>query len=396
MRKKFVSLLLSFGLMLTACTNSGNGVATLTEITSATLEATAKTEAIETAAKLETETENLFPEFTGIEISDEALENFSIRGSSSGGYHVFCYDEDMIYFSDINDGWRLYSYDGENVSLILDQQAHYIYYYDNCIYFLSGRNVDALTCEPNGILYKFDIESNEVTKLTDEIVHLPRADETGIYYSKEYEDKFYIYRLDEESGKDERLYEGYAYYRIGDYEISREVIGQKGVDDVYEYYFLKDDEKTCFLSGTTVCYDFIQDGVFYYKDWDFILHTIDLRTGEKNILPIDYSFSILDDEIYYYDDDKWGARSLFRWQNGEPELMFTIGLNLPFDTGYRGNYEDHDINDYIIYNIKGVMDDGKSLYVYVYPPNGIYKETHLGKIEPLDDGSGDFVLTMIS
>ena len=395
MRKKFVSLLLICSLTLTACTNSGGEDTTLTETTYAPSEATTQTESSETIAESETEAENAPLEFTGIEISDEALGNFSIRGSSAGGYHVFCYSDDMVYFSDINKGWRLYSYDGEKASLILDKQAYYLYYYDNCIYFLSGRSVDALTCEPNGILYKFDIESNEVTKLTDEIVHLPRADETGIYYSKEYEDKFYIYRLDEESGKDERLYEGYAYYRIGDYEISRKVIGKKGEDEVYDYYLLKGDEKICFLSGTTVCYDFIQDGIFYYKDWDFVLHTIDLRTGENNILPIDYSFTILDDEIYYYDYDRVGVPCLFRWQNGEPELMFTIGLDLPFDTGYRGNYEDHDISGYIIYTIKGVMNDGKSLYVYVYPPNGVYKETHLGKIEPLDDGSGDYVLTMI-
>lgn len=393
MRKRFVSLFLICGLSLTACSNSGGEDATLTETTSAASEATAKTEASETAAESETEAENAPLEFTGVEISDEALENFSIEDDSSSSYHVFCYDKDMIYFSDINDGWRLYSYDGENVSLILDQQAYYIYYYDNCIYFLSGRNVDALTCNPNGILYKFNIESDEVTKLTDEIVHLPRADETGIYYSKEYDGKFYIYRLDEESGEEERLYEGYAYYRIGDYEISRVEAGKKGGDEIYDYYLLKGDEKICFLSGTTVFYDFIHDGVFYYKDQEFKTHTIDLKTGEKNILPIK-RITFLGNEIYYCADDPIGCYSIYRWNDEEPELIYLIGRNLPFDTGFRGNWEDHDILGYGVYGLNRIYSDNKTLYAYVYPPNDVH-EFHLAKVGPLDDGSGDYIIDPI-
>ena len=394
MRKIILSLILICGLALTACTNSGGDDAVFSETTSAASEATAKIEGSETAKESETESENTPLEFTGIDISDEALEKFSIKGNSNlYDVHEFCSTEDMVYFSNINNGWKLYSYDGENAKLILDKKVHYLYYFDNNIYFLSDRNV--YDNPVNGILYKYDTESEEVTKLTDEDVYFPRVDETGIYYSKKYEDKFYIYRFDEQTGEEERLYEGSAYCRIGDYEISREVTGKKGEDEVYDYYLLKDDEKICLVSGTTIHYDFIQDGIFYYKDWSNKLHTIDLRTGEKNTMPMRYTFTVLDHEIYYWDGDQWGAQSLFHWQDGEPELMFTIGLNIPFDTGYRGNYEDHDINGYIVYSLKDITNDGKSLYVYVYPPNGKYEETHLGKIEPLDDGSGDYVLTMI-
>ena len=395
MRKNFISLFLICGMMLTACTNSSEEDTTLTETTSAASEATTQTEASETAAESEPEPDNLFPEFTGIEISDEALENFSFSGDNNPyDTHEFCSSGDMVYFSNINDGWKLYSYDGENAKLILDQKTHYLYYFDNSIYYLTDSNVKGSS--PNGgTLYKYDIESEEITKLTDEDVYFPRVDETGIYYSKKYEDKFYIYRFDEQTGEDERLYEGSAYCRIGDYEISREVTGKKGEDELYDYYLLKGDEKICFLSGTTIYFDLIQDGIFYYKDWDYKLHTIDLRTGEKDTLPFGFTFTILDHEIYYWDTDQWSGHSLFHWKDGEPELMYTIGLNITFDTGYRGNYEDHDINGYIVYNLKDITNDGKSLYVYLYPPNGKYDETHLGKIEPLDDGSGDYVLTMI-
>ena len=389
MRKNFISLFLICGLMLTACTNSCGRGTTLTETISATL-----AEAGETAQESETEAENAPPEFTGVEISDEAIENFSIEEDSSGGYHIFCYNEDMVYFSDINDGWRLYSYDGENVSLILDQQAYYLYYYDNCIYFLSDRNVDALNNDKDGFLYKYDIESKEVTKLTDEMVYLPRVDETGIYYSKKYEGKFYIYRLDEESGEDERLYEGYAYYRIGDYEISREEIGKKGQNKVYDYFLLKNDEKICFLSETTVFYDFIHAGVFYYKASDLKMHTIDLKTGEKNILPISSRVTFLGDEMYYCADDPIGCYSIYRWNDAEPELIYLIGRNLPFDTGFRGNWEDHDILGHGVYGLQCVYSDNKTLYAYVYPSNVAY-EFHLAKVGPLDDGSGDYIIDPI-
>ena len=393
MRKRFVSLLLICGLMLTACTNSGGEDMILTEATSAASEATAKTEAGETAQ--ESETENAPPEFTGIEISDEDLENFSFESSFSGGYYqILCYSEDTIYFSDINEGWRPYSYDGEKASLILDQQAHYLYYYDNCIYFLSDRNVDALEYYPEGILYKFDIESGNVTKLTDEYVHVPKADETGIYYSKKIDGKFYIYRLDEESGEEERLYEGYSYYRIGDYEISRVETGKKGEDEVYDYYLLKGDEKICFLSGITAYFDLIHDGVFYCRDWDVVLHTVDLRTGEKNILPIKSSFAFLGDEIYYCADNSIGCYSLYHWKNEGSELMYLIGRNIPFDTGYRGNWEEHDTLGYGVYSLQRIYSDNKTLYAYVYTPTDVH-EYHLAKVGPLDDGSGDYIIDPI-
>ena len=393
MRKKFVSLILICGLALTACSNLDKEDTTLAETTSAAPEAATQTEASKTAKESDTETEDTPLEFTGIDISDEALENFSFIGDSNYyNQHEFCSSEDMVYFSNVNNGWKVYSYDGENAKLILDKKVHYLYYFDNSLYFLSDRKTNDKPAN-GGILYKYDIESEEVTKLTDEDVFFPRADETGIYYSKKYEDKFYIYRFDEQTGEDERLYEGSAYCRIGDYEISREVTGKKGEDEVYDYYLLKGNEKTCFLSGTTIYLDFIQDGIFYYKDWNYKVHTIDLRTGEKNTLPMKDCFTVLDGEIYYF-DDLFSGVNLYRWNKGEPERVITIGLDLTY-TGYRGNYEDHDINGYNIYCSKDIINDGKSLYIYVYPPNGDYFETHLGKVEPLNDGSGDYVLTMI-
>ncbi|MCM1298354.1 MAG: DUF5050 domain-containing protein [Firmicutes bacterium] len=393
MIKKFVSLILICGLALTACTNSGGDDTVQSETTLGTSEKIIETEADDTVIESKTETENAPLEFTGIDIPDETPES-SPTYSTSMKFHTFCYSEDMVYFSDFSRGWKLYSYDGENVSLIVDKKVHYLFYFDKCIYFLSDRNVGYYDYHIDGILYKYDIESGDVTKLTDENVHAPRTDETGIYYSKEYEGKYYVYRLDEESGEEERLYEGYSYYRAGDYVISREAIGKKGEDEVYDYYLLKNDEKICFISGTTIFYDLIYGGVFYYMDWDLEMHAVDLRTGECFNPPLT-NFVILNNEMYYCDYDQWGGLSLFHWQEGEAELMYTIGINLPFDN-YRGNWEDHDINGYFIYGLYNVYSDGKSLYVYVCPPDGNFSELHLGKIEPLNDGSGDYVLTMIS
>ena len=364
MKAKLISLILICGLALTACTNSSEENTASEESTSGVLEEITETKASDTP-KL-TETENAHPEFTGIDISEEGLTFSTVNNKS---YSVFCCGEGMIYFSDMTKGWKIYSYDGENVKLLSDKRAHYLYYYDKSIYFLSNKKVSVLDdYRSDGILYKYDIESEEVTQLTDEIVHNPRADSTGVYYAKEYEDKFYIYRLDEQSGEEERLYEGDTYYRIGDYVITREVSGKKGKYDTYNYFLMNDNEKICFISDTTIFYDFIHNGVFYYKDWDFILHSVDLTTGEKNTPPIEYNFTILGDEIYLLDLTL--GVELCRWQDGNPEKM-------PLYSLYFGG-EDW------LYILRTLYTDGESLYALVYP-SGQGRVNYMAKIETLDE-----------
>lgn len=367
MRTKLISLILICGLALTACTNSSGENTALEESTSEVSEEITEAKASETAKP--TEMENAQLEFTGIDISEEGLTFSTVNNkSASFTYSVFCCDEDMIYFSDTTKGWKLYSYDGENVRLLLDKKAYYLYYYDKSIYFLSDKKVSVLDdYRSDGILYKYDIESEEVTQLTDEAVYHPRADSTGVYYAKEDEDKFYIYRLDEQRGEEERLYEGYTYYRIDDYVISREVIGKNGKYDTYKYFLMNDNEKICFISDTTIIYDFIHNGVFYYKDMNFILRSVDLTTGEKKTLPIEHNFTILNDEIYYLDMTL--GVDLCRWQDGNPEKM-------PLYPRYFGGEG--------LYTLKTLYTDGVSLYALVYPPSGanIY---YMAKVEMLEE-----------
>lgn len=366
MKAKLISLILICGLALTACTNSSGENTASEESTSVALEEITEAKASETAKP--TETENAYPEFTGIDISEEGLTFSTVNNkSSSFTYSVFCCGEDMIYFSDMTKGWKLCSYDGENVKLLSDKKAHYLYYYDKSIYFLSDKKVSELDYRFDGILYKYDIESEEVTQLTDEIVHNPRADSTGVYYAKEYEDKFYIYRLDEQSGEEERLYEGYTYYRIDDYVITREVIGKNGKYDTYKYFLINDNEKICFISDTTIYYDFIHNGVFYYRDMNFVLHSVDLTTGEKKTLPIERNFTILNDEIYYLDLTL--GVELCRRQDGNPEKM-------PLYPRYFGGEG--------LYILNTLYTDGESLYALVYPPSGkvIY---YMAKVEMMDE-----------
>lgn len=178
----------------------------------------------------------------------------------------------------------------------------------------------------------------------------------------------FIYRLDEQSGEEERLYEGYTYYRIDDYVISREVSGKNGKPDTYKYFLMNDNEKICFISDTTIFYDFIHNGVFYYKDWDLILHSVDLTTGEKNTPPIEYNFTILDDEIYLLDLTL--GVELCRWQDGNPEKM-------PLYSLYFGG-EDW------LYILKTLYTDGESLYALVYP-SGQSNVYYMAKVETLDE-----------
>ena len=201
-----------------------------------------------------------------------------------------------------------------------------------------------------------------------------------------------MYRLDEESGEEELLYEGYEYYRIGDYEISRVQTGKIGQNEVYDYYLVKGDKKIGFVSGTAVCYDLIHNGVFYYRDWNSELYSVDLRTGERNILPYAFTFTFLGDELYYCANDSIDCFSIYHWNDEEPELMYLIGCNLPVNGAYRGDWDDP--LGYGFYGLHRIYSDNKALYAYVYPSNDVH-EFHLAKVRLLDDGSGDYIMDPI-
>ena len=380
MKTKLISLILICGLALTACTNSSEEQNTVpTDSTSAESEEITEIKADEAVEESKAKTENAYPEFTGIDISDEAL-TVSTVNNRTAGFPIFAYSEDMIYFSDIKDCWKLYSYDGENVSLITDMQAYYLYYYDKNLYFLSAD--EAMDIYGNlfeGILYKYDTESKEITQISDDPVYNPRIDITGIYYAKKYDDKFYIYRLDEESGGEERLFEGLAPYRIDSYYIAKRVSNTSGK---YDYFFVNGNEEICLAYDVAVVCDFIHNGVFYYVDQDLQTHSVDLRTGERNTMSIGKRFAVLDDEIYFIEGKI--LQSLYRWKDGNAER---IRVDSIIDSSC----------EYLpLYQIQRIYADNKSLYAIVYDAEiNATHEYYMAKLEPSEDDSGNYVLHIL-
>lgn len=162
MRTKIIFLSLICGLIFSGCSNSGSSQQDkATEPTSQNAEDTAKTE-----IGAESEPENRYPDFTGIDISDEGLA-FSSLNNKVNLSKAFCCNGDMIYFSNPNDMGKLYSYDGEAAKCLTDIKVYDLNYYDGCVYFLSGSNFRDLAEDRPGAVYKYDVQSDEITQITE-------------------------------------------------------------------------------------------------------------------------------------------------------------------------------------------------------------------------------------
>lgn len=382
MKTRITIFLLICGMLFTGCANStpeqsrdGQSDTAAKNIKTQQTESGGETSNIGEAQNAQNSAENIYPPFTGIEISEKGM-TVSTLNNMTGGRRLFCYNEDTVYFSNPQDQYRLYSYDGENAKCLTDLQTDELYCLDGSVYFLNRPmpKKDRAT----GIIYRYDIESGETVQLFDENVYNLRVDDSGVYYMQYGEDDSYIYRLDPESGKGEQLYKGLIAYNLDDCVITSE----GNLDNQYRDYFIeKDGEKVCILSNADIADDFVHNGVFYFWDYEQSRrYSLDLRTGEKDstytAVPKTVGEVNLTDGCTFFDGYTYLLTNLdiYRMKDAISEQIKVKGNHIII--GYYDGYFD----DNPIYKICSLYTDNKSLYALVAPTNEQQKY-YMAKLE---------------
>lgn len=382
MKSKIVLLILFCGLSLTACTNS-NPQQDTTSMESTPAQAVETNEAAVTENAKESDNETAYPVFTGIDISEKGLSYSTVN--KNGLYQSFCCGDDIIYFSNPDDDWKLYSYDGETAECLADKKNTYsLNYYDGCVYFLSSEKDIKVNNELYpGKIYKYDTQSGEIAQINDNAGRRLYVDEHGIFYSKKDENKKnYVYKVDPQNGQEERFCEGTKVYFIDDYFIGGE---QRDDGENWDYFLQSDNEKIRFISGEDISPDFVHNGVFYYTKGDeFNLYYIDLQTGEEGRTHSGYSYTVLDDEIYFSVQGIVNQK-LFKEAGEEAEYIDVNGGKHTFI--YPGDPVLPVEERFDIYTFRELYSDNKFLYALAEPDNGSHTY-YMAKLEPKEVESG--------
>lgn len=171
MKKKTLSILLSVLFMLNGCANDPDN--------SDSSEKRSETSEVSKSG------EN--PEFKGIPLSEKDINEYSTINNKAMTPQLFCGDGDMIYFSNPNDEFTLYSYNGKDTKRLTDIASCCLNYDDGGVYFLLPESTGALdtwSLPVVGSPYRYDIDSAAATKLSDTAMSNLRVDDSGIFYTK--------------------------------------------------------------------------------------------------------------------------------------------------------------------------------------------------------------------
>ncbi len=355
MRKKTIILFLIFAMIFTSCAETTLSQGDYTESSPTQTEQKELSQTIKSIPEAENAQNSAYPPFTGIELSEKAL-SLSTANNKTGILGILCGsdDSDMIYFSNPDDNWRLYSYDGENAVRITDGRSHSLNYYDGSVYFLSASNYSVYE-NPKGVIFRYDVESGEITQISNDKGYDLRVNEYGIFYvKKEDEDIYYVYSVDPENGEEKRLYQGKSVYFLDDYAITRE---SSKTGKYWDYFLQSEEEKICILENCDFNSDFIHNGVFYYcDDSDKRYHSLDLRTGENKVTGTKHNVFIGDEEYFLEDVNTWGD-DVYRRKDGKTKLVMINGEKITI--GWHENFKR--------YTPCRLYSSGQTLYALVRP-----------------------------
>lgn len=354
-RKNFFLCTAAAAILLSGC---GNPVLTADEQTSDGTVSSAGGQIPETAQVSDSDQ---FPPFIGVELSEERVSEFTSLNNKKNTMQFFCCSENTVYFSSPADGLRLYSYDGENTKRLSDIQAFSLNYYDGSVYFLSSEASINFSDQIDiyGVPYRYDAENGTVSSLGNTPMSDLCADEKGICYTLSDENgETAIYRFDPQNGESERLYRGFSVRHFGEYSLTNEV---KESGDGLNYFLESDRDKIWILSDAITVFDCIENGVYYYRDYndEYHLYSIDLQSGEKQLLYRDSGFSdytVFEGELYLtiqgrlYRVDQKNGLLLFESNAGIAENGDYYGYRI--DTLYVGNGKMYALVSYV----KGVEE----------------------------------------
>lgn len=356
MKRKFIATMLSALLLFAGCASSDPILNSTGEQASDETTFSAIGQIPEMTQVLDSDQS---PSFIGVK--KESNTEFSSLNNKSGTMQFFCCSENTVYFSNPADGLRLYSYDGENTKRLSDIQAFSLNYYDGSVYFLSSENPINFEDHTNihGVLYQYDTKSGTVSQLGDTPMSNLRVDEKGIGYTLlEENGETAVYRFDPQSEEGDRLCRGFSVQHFGEYSLINEV---KESGDGLNYFLESDREKIWILSDAITVFDCIENGVYYYRDYndEYRLYSVDLQSGEKQLLYGDSGFedyTVFERELYLtiqgrlYRVDQKDGLLLFESNAGGAENIGYYGYRI--DTLYVGNGKMYALVSYV----KGVEE----------------------------------------
>lgn len=325
MKKKTLSILLSVLFVLNGCANDPDN--------SDSSEKRSETSEVSKSG------EN--PEFKGIPLSEKDINEYSTINNKAMTPQLFCGDGDTIYFSNPNDGFTLYSYNGKDAKRLTDIASCCLNYDDGGVYFLlpeSTGPLDTWSLSVVGSPYRYDIDSTVATKLSDTAMSNLRVDDSGIFYTKtEDNGESSVYSFDPQSGESEYAYRGFGVQNIGGYTLTNEINGSDSLDTL----FVKDGERIRVMSGKMPFYACIHKGIFYYRDaangsWSF--NSIDLASGRTAELEKCNDYTVLGDRLFLI---KKGKLYLSEEDGAKPVLvgaLTTGNTSAPTEYGYYFEY----------------------------------------------------------
>ena len=201
----------------------------------------------------------------------------------------------------------MYVYDGEKSKCLAKVPANSLNFYDNKIYFISdGKAIDPYDyIDHEGFLFSYDLESEELTRLTDFYISQPLyVNSEGIFYihlSKN--EKVTVYKLDEGSGVITPLYKSYCIINYNGFHYN--FFSKCDSDGLRTTYLcLSDNEKNYVLNESSNEIGFptgecIANGKFYFRRQGMkSLTSIDLKDGTVFEFPVNPKFPYSDYTIF--------------------------------------------------------------------------------------------------
>ncbi len=249
------------------------------------------------------ESEVSVTEFTGIPLSENLGESFNLN-SKDWGYHPICFDSGKVYFSNPKDRQYLYVYDGEESNCLAELPANALNFYDNKIYFISNGNMinpsDYIDFE--GFLFSYDLESEELTRLTDFYITQPLyvSSEGIFYFHISEETKGTIYKLDEGFDEITPLYNSFCILNYNGFHYNVVTSDSDGLT----YLCLSDGENNYVLNEASDATGYPRDecianGKFYFRRQGMrSLTSIDLKDGTVFEFPVNPKFPFSDYTVF--------------------------------------------------------------------------------------------------
>lgn len=224
-----------------------------------------------------------FEVFSGTEKDAAPLNTINNKEFSPS---VFCYDNDTVYFS-----WKgsVYSYNEADNALeeLFKANAYSLNYYNGKLYYIENndyvisRNITFV----DGPLFCYDLNDGSNKIICDNNISMPVVSDDGIFYVKYSVEgdplPTGVYKLNEESGKSERVCNGFSYIEYNDLKYS--YLPGNSENNQIRFYFTNGDNALLLDNIRSRKESLYGDDMYYISRDDGSLNRLSMLTGENTV-----------------------------------------------------------------------------------------------------------------